>query len=250
MSFSLASRKFSIQGVSAQQRATARSHQTRLTKPAGSLGQLEELAVQLAAIQTAEKPSARPAQALIFAADHPVVQHGVSAFRKKSTSAMVHNIVRGGAACGALARLHRIPLEVVDVGVDNLSDVVATKNARYVREKGPADGIVGDLAMAEAMAPSTYNGAVCAGQNAVDRHPSVKVLVIGELGIGNTTAATAVTGQLLGLAAEEIVGRGTGVDNAGLARKTEAIKQALAHCSADTPEEVIAQVAVRDIAAM
>ena len=250
MSFANPSSRFQIKSISMDHQEAAYARQAQLTKPAGSLGDLEALAIQLASVQQTSTPSARPAQVLIFAADHPVVQHGVSAFPKEVTPAMVHNILNGGAACSVLAQLHRLPLDLVDVGVNGLEALTDSDSVTYHRDADAADGVVGDLANAEAMSHSTFEAAVSAGRDAVDRHASVNLLLIGELGIGNTTAAAAVSGRLMGVSADRIVGRGTGVDDAGLARKIDIVAQALERCTADTPAAIIQQIGGRDIAAM
>lgn len=225
-------------GKDANAEAAALAHQQQLTKPQGALGQLEELAVQLAGIQQTVWPAARPASAILFAADHPVCKHGVSAYPQAVTAAMVSNIVQGGAACSVLARAAGVPLHVVDVGV--------LRGEEEGKEEQVADGItftrakqwgsVGDLRTEDAMDQAAFDAAWSAGEAAVQElSAEVCVLVLGEMGIGNTTPAAAVAACLLGRPAADLVGRGTGVDDAGMARKAQVVSDAVARVLAATP---------------
>ncbi len=228
-------------------RAAARARQDTLTKPPGSLGELEAVAVELAGIQGAERPSSRPAAALLFAADHPVVAHGVSAFPQAVTAAMVQNFVAGGAAASVLARAHGVPLTVIDVGVVHPYDAPGV-----VRAAAAADATVGDLRTEDAMSPDAYGAALAAGAAAVDAlADDVRVVVLGEMGIGNTTPAAAVGAALLGVPAEDMVGAGTGVAGDALAHKIAVVRDGVARIAGETDAHRIVQaVGGRDIAAL
>jgi nicotinate-nucleotide--dimethylbenzimidazole phosphoribosyltransferase len=241
---------FQIEAVRADIVHEARQRQSQLTKPMGSLGRLESIAVQLAAIQRTQTPEARDAQCLIFAADHPVVMHGVSAFPAAVTPAMVHNIINGGAASSVLAAKLDVPIEIVDVGVNNLDGVRSSSRCAYHRVTAAANGAVGDLTTASAMSQDTFVTSVQAGIDAVDRASDCRVLILGELGIGNTTVAASVCAHLLDGTIESLVGRGTGVDDTGLERKFTAVQAALHATSAVTPAQTIQQIGGREVAAM
>ena len=163
---------------------------------------------------------------------------------------MVHNIMNGGAASSVLAKAIDVPLEVIDVGVNNLGAVEGKPGCVYLRANTAADGIVGDLSKASAMSAETFVASVQAGVDAVDRASDVSVLILGELGIGNTTAAASVCAYLLDRAPDGLVGRGTGVDDNGLARKVEVVQSAIHAATATTPAQAIQQIGGRDIAAM
>jgi len=198
------------------------------TKPPGSLGQLEPLMVQIAASQRRLKPALGQPHILIFAADHGVAHAGVSAYPREVTGQMVLNFARGGAAINVLCRAQAIALTVVDAGVDWQAPppgVVARSQGR-----GTANFLEGP-----AMSAAACRRAQRAGKEMIGALPRCDRLIgFGEMGIGNTTSAAAVLAALLGLFPGVIVGRGTGVDDAGLARKREAIRAGLSrHAQAD-----------------
>jgi nicotinate-nucleotide--dimethylbenzimidazole phosphoribosyltransferase len=223
----------------------ARLRQASLTKPALALGRLEQLAIQLAGIQRTAIPQARPAACLLFAAEHPVTRHGVSAYPSEVTAAMVANFVGGGAAASVLSRRQGIPLQVVNVGV-------AMPALPGVVRGASADMPAGDLRTEDAMPPATFDAAFAAGRAAVaNLAEAPRVLLLGEMGIGNTTAASAVVAALLGMNPEDAVGAGTGVDAAGRARKVAVVHDALARLPAGlAPLEVLRCVGGRELAAI
>src|SRR6195256_1871562 len=232
----------------------AREHQQRLTKPRGSLGLLEDIPVQLAGLQRTAMPSSRPAAAILFASDHPVARHGVSAYPVEVTAAMLRNFVSGGAAASVLANELRVPLHVVDVGVLGGGYLSFEDDGRLVRAPVARDP-VGDLRVEDAMSEATFARAVMAGASAVEALPAgVLVLVLGEMGIGNTTAASAVVAMLLDARGDEVdalVGAGTGVTGAALARKRAVVRDALARVGrVRSAEEAIRRLGGRDIAAL
>jgi nicotinate-nucleotide--dimethylbenzimidazole phosphoribosyltransferase len=208
------------------------------TKPVRSLGRLEDLACQLAAIR-GEVTSTIPTKAIVvMGADHGVAEEGVSAYPREVTAQMLLNFARGGAAINVLARHAGARVVVVDMGVaaplpplpEIRSCRVAAGTANFTR--GPA--------MTEAQARAALaTGAALATELAAD---GVGLVGIGEMGIGNTTAASALTARLCGAPGDEVIGRGTGVDDAGLHRKRDAVRRALAVNPAD-PSDGLAALA-------
>jgi nicotinate-nucleotide--dimethylbenzimidazole phosphoribosyltransferase len=176
----------------------------RVLRPAGALARLDELATWLAAWQGTRHPAVRRPAAVVFAADHGVAAGGVSAYPAEVTAAMFKALREGVATASVLARQVGATLDVVDVGVGEPT---------------------GDLAREDALDPARFRACVQAGRDAV-AGLEADLLVLGEMGIGNTTAAAAVTAILLGRPAEAATGRGTGVDDPGLARKLAAVEAA------------------------
>jgi nicotinate-nucleotide--dimethylbenzimidazole phosphoribosyltransferase len=245
--------RWSFPAPSQEARREAAARQARLTKPPGSLGALEDLAIQLAAWQGNARPRARPASALLFASDHPVVRHGVSAYPSEVTAAMVRNFVAGGAAASAACRWLGVPLRVVDVGVARpaLGDALAARAEITFRRHPVAEMRVGDLRVEDAMAEDTYLAALEAGASEVEALPSdMAVLVVGEMGIGNTTVASAVTAALLGLSGREVVGPGTGVTGAALERKAQVVQDAVERVGPASPHRIVQALGGRELAAM
>ena len=203
-------------------RSTAAARQAQLTKPAGALGRLEGLALDLAAIQDRALPHCERAVVLVAAADHGVCIRGVSAFPTAVTAQMCLNFCAGGAAVNVLARQAQAEVEVLDVGVAGdlpaLPGLISAKVAR-----GTADFTAGP-----AMTPAELAAALAAGADRAGVHAQrCDALVLGEMGIGNTTAAAALTAAFTGHSATDVCGRGTGVDDAGLARKVAAVTAGL-----------------------
>ncbi len=225
--------------------------QEQLTKPPGSLGRLEEIALDLAAIQDIEKPSARPAATLIFAADHPVVRHGTAAYPASVTAGMIANFAAGGAAASVSAvQVHGMSLEVHDVGVDT-PYVVPQNSVAIVRRHRSAEATAGDLRTEDAMGEELFAASLNAGREAVlALNPIPKVLLLGEMGIGNTTPASAVAAALLGRPASDLAGPGTGLDAEGVLRKAAVIGDALNRLDSAKPMEVLRRVGGREISAL
>ena len=227
-------------------RATKR-HDT-LTKPPGSLGGLEALGVRLASIYGTLKPTVRNKAVAVFAADHGVTTVGVSAYPKEVTKGMVLNFLHGGAAVNALARVADAGLLVVDVGVDaDLPD-----HPRLLKRK-VARGTVNFLD-APAMTMDETLAACSVGAETAQRLISegANLLVGGEMGIGNTTPAAALTAVLTGQPVRAVTGRGTGVTEAGLEHKITVIEQALARHQPEREEPLgaLAKVGGLEIAAL
>ena len=210
-------------GISAIHRDAALARQAQLTKPAGSLGRLEQLAVELAGLQQTERPRATRVPIIIFAGDHGVVARGVSAYPQEVTIAMMSNFASGGAAISVLARELGSTLEVVDAGTLAQSPVPG-----IVTDK-PRNGSR-DFSKEAALEPVEVAFALECGKRAVLRaaRETPDLLILGEMGIGNTTSSAAIAAALLGINAEEIAGNGTGIDATARARKVRVIDEALA----------------------
>lgn len=237
--------------ISMEDSRAAVKRQQVLTKPTGALGLLEDLVIATAGVQGSEFPLSRPAAALIFAADQPVAQLGVSAYPIEVTAAMVLNLVGGGAAASVLSRSQGIPLSVWDVGVltpYNKPD--STTDTRYFRTE--PIGEVGNLRDSDGLDNVAFDAAWAAGELAVDRLPAgTRWLLLGEMGIGNTTPATAVASALLAQPANELVGKGTGLDLEGMLIKTTTIQAALDRVGAHLPaKEYLRRLGGRDLVAL
>jgi nicotinate-nucleotide--dimethylbenzimidazole phosphoribosyltransferase len=200
----------------------------QVLRPAGALARLDELAAWLAGWQGTARPAVRRPAALVFAADHGVAAAGVSAYPAEVTAAMVKALREGVATASVLARQVGATLEVVDVGVG-----VPTADLR----RGPA------------LDEARFRACVPACRDAV-AGLDTDLLVLGEMGIGNTTAAAAVTAILLGRPAEASTGRGTGVDDTALARKLAAVEAARRRVGAAAPLEVLRQAGGAELAAL
>lgn len=201
----------------------ARERQNQLTKPPGSLGRLEDVAIHLAALQHTQRPAVDPVQISIFAGDHGVVAEGVSAFPQIVTVEMQRNFINGGAAISVLARHLGATLEVINTGTlahpADLPGVIHEPVATQTQNFCDTD----------AMTDTQWQQALAIGQRAVQRaqQHQAKLFIGGEMGIGNTTAATALLCALTGLSPQEITGAGTGLDSAGITHKIRVIEQAL-----------------------
>lgn len=225
--------------------------QDRLTKPRGALGRLETLGTHLAAIAgTCPPPVPRPGAVAVFAADHGVVAQGVTPWPREVTAQMVANFAAGGAAINVLARQTGATVVVVDVGVATpLPDDLVGVLRRPIRA-GTADMTVEPAMSLDECRAALDVGAEVAGALIAS---GARALVTGEMGIGNTTAAAAVLGALLGCPASAVTGRGTGVDDEGLAHKVAVVDDALGrHATAIDrgPLDALAAVGGLEIAAL
>ncbi|TBH20832.1 nicotinate-nucleotide--dimethylbenzimidazole phosphoribosyltransferase [Thermus thermamylovorans] len=217
----------------------ARERMGRLTKPPRSLGHLEEVALRLAALQGRVQPELGPGAVVVAAADHGVAAEGVSAYPQEVTYQMVLNFLRGGAAINRFAEVADCRVYVLDVGVKGELPHHPRLLGAKVREG------TGNLAREAAMTLEEAERALQAGREAARRAiaEGATLLAAGDMGIGNTTAAAALTAALLGLPPERVVGRGTGVGEEGLKRKREAVAKALARLRPGmAPLEVAAEV--------
>ncbi|MBS9720581.1 nicotinate-nucleotide--dimethylbenzimidazole phosphoribosyltransferase [Tianweitania sp. BSSL-BM11] len=207
----------------------ARDRQGILTKPPGSLGRLEDLAVWLAGWQGREKPKLDRVEVFVFAGSHGVTNRGVSAFPAEVTAQMVANFEHGGAAINQLARQVGANLTVIPLHIDQPTV---------------------DFTIAPAMDEDAFLQAVSTGYEAIKDRPDL--VVLGEMGIGNTTVAAALCCALLGGEGADWVGRGTGVDDEGLSRKASAVDDAKT-CHGEAlgdPIEALRRVGGRELAAM
>jgi len=233
--------------------AAAADRLDRLTKPPGSLGRLEALAVQLAGIRGDLVTDIRRPAIVVFAADHGVTARGVSPYPSAVTRQMVANFLAGGAAVSVLARAAGADLVVVDVGVaGDPIEAPAARGARFVADR-VANG-TRDLTVEPAMTGDEAAGAIAVGRRVVRDlvGGGADLLAVGEMGIGNTTAASALVAALTGRAAVMVTGRGTGLDPAGIRRKAELIDVALRRhrLATDDPATALAGVGGLEIAAL
>ena len=228
--------------------AQARARHDQLTKPPGSLGRLEPLGVRLASIYGTPRPRVEGKGVAVFAADHGVTDAGVSAFPREVTAQMVTNFLRGGAAVNALAGVASASLLVVDVGVETDLKPHASLLSRKV-----APGTK-NMVDEPAMTPEEVERACKVGVEVAYKliREGATLLAGGEMGIGNTTAAAALTAVFTGRSVEEVTGRGTGVSDARLAHKVRVIEQVLEKHQPDpnVPLEVLAKVGGLEIAAL
>jgi nicotinate-nucleotide--dimethylbenzimidazole phosphoribosyltransferase len=202
------------------------------TKPRGSLGRLEEVGVRLAGIR-GFVPASLDATIIVAAADHGVAAEGVSAYPSEVTAQMVLNFAAGGAAINVLAGQAGARLVVVDAGVATPVEAEGVRSLRL----GPGTA---SFTAGPAMSEEQARRGLEAGAELVRSLGPVDVVGLGEMGIGNTTSASAVTAALLELDPEQVSGRGTGVDDAGLARKVDAVRRGLAANPSREPLAVLA----------
>ena len=228
-------------------RDAALARQGQLTKPLGALGRLEAVAVELAALQATETPGADRTPVVLFAGDHGIVAQGVSAYPPEVTVQMLRNFAYGGATISVLSRTLGLPLEVVDAGT------LATDAVPGVIVDKPRNG-TRDFSVEPALTVEEVAFALDTGRRAVARQMQYapQLLIVGEMGIGNTTSAAAIAAVLLPCAPSEIVGSGTGLDAEGRMRKAGVIAAALAlhRLTGARIETVFAAVGGLEIAAM
>jgi nicotinate-nucleotide--dimethylbenzimidazole phosphoribosyltransferase len=228
--------------------ADARALHARLTKPPGSLGFLEDVGVQLAGIAGAcPPPLPMPAAVAVFAGDHGVVAAGVTPWPQEVTAQMVANFCAGGAAVNALARQVGARLVVVDVGV---AADLAPHPDLLVRKVAAGTA---DLSAGPAMTLDQARAAFAVGRDVADSlvGEGARLLVTGEMGIGNTTPAAALVAAFTGRPAGDCTGRGTGIDDGMLERKRGVVEDAVARVrDADDPWRVLAEVGGLEIAAL
>lgn len=201
----------------------ARERQNMLTKPPASLGRLEELSIQLAGITGQAFLSTDRKAVIVMAADHGVAAEGVSAYPADVTAQMVLNFLRGGAAINVLARQAGARVTVVDIGV--ASEFVDMPG--LVRRKVMCG--TRNQAQGPAMTRAEAEQAIQIGMDVFESEfaPGLDVVATGDMGIGNTTPSSAIVAAMTGLPVAQVVGRGTGIDDEGLARKIQVIEKAL-----------------------
>lgn len=220
--------------ISEQAIQAANERQLQLTKPPGSLGKLEELAIRFSAVQKTQQPQINNVHISIFAADHGIANEHVSAFPQVVTTEMIKNFSRGGAAISVLAKELNAKLEVVDLGT--------------VVEPGELDGVISNriaagtanfanqAAMTDEQLDKALNAGVEAVQRAIDSN--AHVFIGGDMGIANTTSATAMACTYLDKTPDALAGPGTGLDEKGVAHKVKVIEQALATHEATSLSEI------------
>jgi nicotinate-nucleotide--dimethylbenzimidazole phosphoribosyltransferase len=232
--------------------AAAEAKQMTLTKPPGSLGRLEEIGNRVAAITESLAPDLSSKRIFVVAGDHGVTSEGVSAYPREVTHQMVLNFLSGGAAINVLSRHNNIDVQVVDAGVDyefqrhphNLGLLVDRKIVRGTK----------NLAAGPALTQAQAEQAIIAGIDlAVSASgQGINLLGIGEMGIGNTTAASAITAVITGRSTQEVTGRGTGINDSVFAHKVEVIDRGLAVNTPDPgdPIDVLSKVGGAEIGVM
>ena len=214
---------FQVPDPDAQAEGAARDRQSQLTKPPGALGRLEDLACWLAGRLRNPRPDMPRCEIFVFAGDHGVAARGVSAFPQAVTASMLANFAQGGAAINVLAGLEQCRIEVVDVGV--ASGSAPPKGIRNERIRAGSRDLVSEPALTrEEVAAALGVGERCA-REAIQR--GAHLLIAGEMGIANTTSAACLICAFTGATPAQVVGRGTGVDDAGLRRKIAAVEAAL-----------------------
>jgi len=219
-----------------------------LTKPQGSLGRLEELARRIAVIQGKVPPRLGRKLMFVFAADHGVTEEGVSAYPSEVTAQMTYNFLNGGAAINVLARHHGVDTEVIDVGIDY--EFAAPRGLRNCKvRRGTANFARGPAMTRDEAVRSVELGISLVREAAAE---NIFLLGAGDMGIGNTSSATAILCALTGAAPAEVVGRGTGIDDATLARKIAAIEKGLEinRLDANDALDVLAKVGGLEVGAM
>lgn len=215
---------YSTQAIDDSAIEQAYAHHQQLTKPEGSLGRLEEVVFRLAGMQKTAQPQISRPWISVFAADHGVAAEGVSAFPQSVTAEMVKNFCAGGAAISVLAKHHQAQFEVVDVGI--LSDVGPLPNLICARVAAGTANFVQQAAMSEAQLFAALQAGVAAAERA--QQAGADLFIAGEMGIGNTTSAAAMTAVLSGESPSELTGEGTGISLRQKRHKTEVIETALA----------------------
>lgn len=237
-----------IRPVNAEWIARAEQRQLQLTKPPRSLGRMEELANRCAAIHESFDFTADQPRMVIFAADHGVCAEGVSPYPQEVTAQMVLNFLRGGAGVNAFTRANHIELKVIDVGVASpLPEHPALIGRRVANG---TRNFCSEPAMTEREMQAAIEAGIEAARAAAAE--GCNVLGFGEMGIGNTTAASAVTAALTGQNVREVVGRGAGLDDEGVVRKISAVERALALHGQHfhSPWEILRRVGGLELAAM
>lgn len=195
------------------------------TKPLGALGRVEKIAVQLSVIQNSLQPKIQNKTMFVFAGDHGVVEEGVSAFPAKVTVQMVENFLKGGAAINVFCDQYDIDLAVVDIGVNGdfpdhellIKNKVAPGTENFAVQRA--------MTIEQAIASIEKGAEVFLSKNQTS---TCDIVGMGEMGIGNTSSATAIISAVTGISVDDIIGRGTGVDDSGLKRKKEVLERALA----------------------
>ena len=220
----------------------------QLTKPQGSLGKLEELALHVACIQGENPPRVGQKLIFIFAADHGIVGEGVSAYPSEVTTQMTYNFLNGGAAINVLARQFNVDVKVVDMGVDH--EFPPLKGLHSLKVKRGTSNFARGPAMTREEALQSVETGIRLAEGAASSN--LFLLGAGDMGIGNTSSAAAICSALTGISVGDITGRGTGIDSSTWQRKVAAIDKGLAlnRPNPDDPLDVLAKVGGLEIGAI
>ncbi len=226
----------------------ARKHLDSLTKPLGSLGRLEDLAAQWFAICGGDLSGTLNKAVYVFAADHGITAEGVSAYPAQVTQQMVLNFLSGGAAINVLARLNHVAVHVVDVGVD--ADLSAQRGLLHYKVARGSRNMLHEPAMTEAEVHAALQVGITLAEAA--SREGVRLLAVGEMGIGNTTAASVITAALTGVPAGLVTGKGTGLGSEAYAHKCRIVEGVLARHfgQAASPHDILRCAGGLEIAAM
>lgn len=215
-------------------------------KPVGSLGRLEALALQIALVRGAARPSLGAARSVVFAGDHGITAEGVSAHPPEVTAAMVANFLSGGATISAFARIAGAQLRVVDAGV--AAPLPAHPHLTDAKIAPGTRNAAAEPAMAPAQRDAALDKGIALAREAVA--DGVDILAPGEMGIGNTASASLIVHRLAPAPLDAVIGRGAGLDDAGLARKRAVLARAAARTDAADPLAVLAEFGGFEIAMM
>ena len=225
----------------------ALNKQAQLTKPPGALGLLEEIAIRLAAMQKTQQPKVEKIWLSVFAADHGIAEEGVSAFPQVVTTEMVKNFVAEGAAVNVLSRFIKAHFEVVDAGL-----IAAINSVEIISDR--AGNGTANFSKQAAMTQQQMEVALNAGKSAVDRALSQQahLFIGGEMGIANTSSASAIASALTGLSVNDLTGAGTGLPEDKIANKTNVLKKALLlhKNNLETPLNILQYLGGFEIAAL
>lgn len=237
-----------IPNINEEIRKQAAERQIQLTKPTGSMGRLEELSIDIAGMTGVIAPELKKRSVFLMAADHGIAREGVSPYPTEVTPQMVMNFLNHGAAINVLTKQSRSDVVIVDIGVNydfpDLPGLVRRKVA-----KGTAN-----MLHKEAMTINQAEEAIQIGMDVLNQAADngLQMAATGEMGIGNTTSAAAITAVLCGMQPAEVTGRGTGLDDAGLARKVAIIEQVLKNRKPDVndPMDILCKIGGLEIAGM
>ncbi|WP_198520804.1 nicotinate-nucleotide--dimethylbenzimidazole phosphoribosyltransferase [Alteribacter populi] len=222
-----------------------RSYLNTLTKPQGSLGRLEELVIQLGEITGSRFPEVSPPGIIVFAADHGIVSEGVSAYPQEVTSQMVDNFLHGGAAINVLAKQIGAKLEIVDIGV---ASTIETEGVISRKVRNGTENFLKKDAMSKEEALTAIGAGIEISEQFID--DGVKYLILGEMGIGNTTSSSAILAALSQVDIHEVVDAGAGISAEQMIHKQRIIKQAIfnRNPNPEDPLDVLVKVGGLEIA--
>ncbi len=237
--------EWQITPVNTQSAPLIQAHIDQKTKPLGALGQLEEVALQIALIQERARLSIERPLMLVFAADHGIAEEGVSIAPSSVTQQMVRNFLAGGAAINCFCRTNHLPLKVIDAGI---KDEISPAPAALINQRIAAG--TRNFAYEPAMTAAQLQQALLFGQLLAEQEitSGSNLLAFGEMGIGNSSAAAAILAALSDAPVENCVGRGTGINANQLEKKIALVKQAIARFTDRSPLSVLMEVGGFEIA--